>query len=185
MKSCDNTSVGVIIINASNEFLMFDRNTFPPGTAPAAGHIDDHGTGRDAARAEVEEELGLRVETLREVTGGWRSNRCRRLPGMRGTGHTWQVYTATVSGDLAPSARETKNVRWIPAVDLQALADRTVVYAHGHLSDEEFAERPGIEPVWVQWLAATGAIFATPAHLERVDRLAAVGSVEGPTAGEP
>jgi 8-oxo-dGTP pyrophosphatase MutT (NUDIX family) len=70
MKVCDNTSVGVIITNESGEYLMFDRNTFPPGTAPAAGHIDDHGSAEDAARAEVHEELGLHVVSLEWVAGG-------------------------------------------------------------------------------------------------------------------
>jgi hypothetical protein len=64
MKTCDNTSVGIVITDHQSRYLMFDRATFPPGTAPAAGHIDDHGTAEDAARAEVEEELGLTVTGL-------------------------------------------------------------------------------------------------------------------------
>lgn len=173
MKTCDNASVGVIITNAASDYLMFDRNTFPPGTAPAAGHVDDHGSLLDAARAEVEEELGLHVEALQAVTQGWRPNRCRRLPGELGVGHAWAVYAATVTGELAPSARETKHVRWIPAASLQKLADRTVAYAHGHLDDADFAASPGIEPVWVQWLVDIEAISVTLEDLERVDQLAA------------
>lgn len=113
MKTCDNTSVGIVITDHQGRYLMFDRATFPPGTAPAAGHIDDHGTAEDAGRAEVEEELGLTVTGLTHVTGGWRDNPCRRLPGARSTGHRheWTVYRATVTGDLTPSAHETKNVR--------------------------------------------------------------------------
>jgi 8-oxo-dGTP pyrophosphatase MutT (NUDIX family) len=173
MKTCDNTSVDVIITNADGQYLMFDRNTFPPGTAPAAGHVDDHGSLLDAARAEVEEELGLHVESLQVVAQGWRPNRCRRLPGELGVGHAWAVYAATVTGELAPSARETKNVRWIPGAHLQGLADRTVAYAHGHLSDADFATGPGIEPVWVQWLVDLEVISVILEDLERVDQLAA------------
>lgn len=172
MKTCDNTSVGIVITNEAGEYLMFDRNTFPPGTAPAAGHIDDHGSAEDAARAEVEEELGLTVTALTHVTGWWRTNRCRRLPGVRGVGHEWTVFQADVTGVLNPSARETRNVRWIPADDLQVLADRTVEYALGRLTDDEFTARPGIEPVWMQWLAILAAIHVNPSELQLIDQLA-------------
>ncbi|MGA5819960.1 NUDIX hydrolase [Kitasatospora sp. NPDC094028] len=171
MKDCDNTSVGVVITDHQGRYLMFDRATFPVGTAPAAGHIDDHGSARDAARAEVEEELGLTVTGLTRVTGCWRDNPCRRRPGARGTGHDWTVYRATVTGDLAPSARETKNVRWIPPAALQELVDRTVAYAHGWVTDAEFEAEPGIEPVWVQWLADIGAVRVSPDELRQVEQL--------------
>ncbi|MFE0778025.1 NUDIX hydrolase [Streptomyces sp. NPDC058861] len=172
MKTCDNTSVGIVITDRQGRFLMFDRATFPPGTAPAAGHIDDHGTAEDAGRAEVEEELGLTVTGLTHVAGGWRGNRCRRLPGARGTGHGWTIYQATVTGDLIPSTRETKNVRWITPGVLQELADRTVAYAKGSITDAEFEAAPGIEPVWMQWLADLAAIRIGPDDLLRVDQLA-------------
>lgn len=172
MKTCDNTSVGVVIADAEGRYLMFDRNTFPPGAAPAAGHIDEHGTAEDAARAEAEEELGLTVTALTHVTGWWRPNRCRRLPGPRGIGHEWTIFRADVAGELAPSARETKNVRWVSAGEFQALADRTVEYALGRISDVEFAARPGIEPVWMQWLANLAAIHVNPTELQLINQLA-------------
>ncbi|GHH56691.1 NUDIX hydrolase [Streptomyces candidus] len=171
MKTCDNTSVGIVITDHQSRYLMFDRATFPPGTAPAAGHIDDHGTAENAGRAEVEEELGLTVTGLTHVTGSWRDNPCRRLPGARGTGHDWTVYQATVTGDLTPSARETKNVRWIAPDALQELADRTVAYAQGRITDAEFEAAPGIEAVWMQWLANIAAIRINPDDLLRVDQL--------------
>ncbi|MFF9310107.1 NUDIX hydrolase [Streptomyces sp. NPDC014748] len=172
MKVCDNTSVGVVITTDAGDFLMFDRATFPPGVAPAAGHIDDHGTAEDAARAEVEEELGLTVTALTHVTGWWRNNRCRRLPGPRGTGHEWTVYQASVTGTLSPSTRETRNVRWLGRQELQDLADRTVAYAAGRLTDPEFTAMPGIEPVWVQWFANLGVLDITPDDLRQIDQKA-------------
>ncbi|WP_406257203.1 NUDIX domain-containing protein [Streptomyces chartreusis] len=152
---------------------MYDRATFPPGTAPAAGHIDNHGTAEDAARVEVDEELGLTVTSLTHITGGWRDNPCRRLPGARSTRHRheWTVYQATVTGELTPSAHETKNVRWIAPDALQELADRTVAYAQGRITDAEFEATPGIEPVWIQWLADIPAIHISPDDLLRVDQL--------------
>jgi hypothetical protein len=65
--------------------------------------------------------------------------------------------------------RETRNVRWIPAADLQALADRTSAYAFGFVTDADFAARPGLEPVWGQWLDAAGAIDLSPGELRNID----------------
>ncbi|MGW4889607.1 NUDIX domain-containing protein [Streptomyces murinus] len=172
MKFCDNTSVGIVITNDAGAYLMFDRATFPPGTAPAAGHIDDHGTAEEAARAEVEEELGLTVTVLTHVTGWWRNNQCRRLPGARGIGHEWTIFQASVTGILAPSVRETRNVRWLSAGELQALAERTVAYATGRLTAAEFVAAPGIEPVWVQWFANLGVLDVTPDDLRLIDQKA-------------
>ncbi|MFF1767810.1 SHOCT domain-containing protein [Streptomyces sp. NPDC058251] len=73
--------------------------------------------------------------------------------------------------DLTPSAHETKNVRWIAPDALQELADRTVAYARGHITDAEFEAAPGIEPVWMQWLANIAAIHISPDDLLRVDHL--------------
>lgn len=172
MKTCDNTSVGVIITNETGEYLMFDRNTFPPGTAPVAGHIDTHGTPWDAAKAEVAEEVGLTVTGLFHVTTGRRNNRCRRLPGPRGVGHEWWIFRAVVTGDLTPSERETRNARWLPADALQALADWTSVYARGGVTDADFAASPGLEPVWVQWLYEEAVVTLRPGELRLIDQLA-------------
>jgi ADP-ribose pyrophosphatase YjhB (NUDIX family) len=175
---CDNTSAGVIIGDGAGRYLVFDRATFPPGTAPVAGHVDEHGGFEEAAFAEAAEEVGLTVTGLRQVTGGWRDNACRRAPGRLGTGHEWSVYQATVSGELRPSLRETRNARLLTAGQLQDLAARTASYAHGLLTDAEFAASPGIEPVWAQWLTDAGIIHVPPADLAAIDRLAA-----GKTAG--
>ncbi|WP_214417321.1 NUDIX hydrolase [Sphaerisporangium fuscum] len=174
-KRCDNRSVGVLITDPAGRLLMFDRNTFPPGVAGAAGHIDGHGDEFDAARAEVSEELGLTVTSLSPVCSGWRDNRCRRLPGAEGIGHYWHIYRAEVTGTLTPSARETRNVRWLTPADLQTLTARTAAYARGQITNAQFAEAPGVEPVWVAWLVAAGVVNATRGDLDNIDRAAARG----------
>src|SRR5579872_3721749 len=91
-KHCDNRSVGVIVTDRDGRYLVFDRNTFPPGAAACAGHVDDHGSDEDAARGEVLEEVGLTVNVLVPLAAGWRDNPCRRSPGPKGRGHEWVVY---------------------------------------------------------------------------------------------
>jgi 8-oxo-dGTP pyrophosphatase MutT (NUDIX family) len=168
---CDNRSVGVIAEDGYGNFLLFERAT-PAGIAPAAGHVDNHGGWEETARAEVAEELGLTVVSLEHVTGGWRPNACHREPGPRGPGHDWRVYRATVAGDLHPCPREARNVRWLNHRDVRELADRTAGYAAGRLTTADFAARPGIEPVWIQWLADAGIIDAARYDLPSIGQLA-------------
>ncbi|WP_258308880.1 NUDIX hydrolase [Streptomyces sp. NWU339] len=169
MKICDNQSVGVVIGDEHGRLLLFDRATFPSGAAPAAGHVDDHGTPEQTARAEVAEELGLVVRGLEMIAERWRSNQCRRVPGLRGIGHYWTVFRATAEGVLAPCARETRNVRWCTSDEVGRLAERTVRYAQGHLSADEFAVAPGLEPVWLRWFADLGIVTVPERHLALVD----------------
>jgi 8-oxo-dGTP pyrophosphatase MutT (NUDIX family) len=161
--------VGVVIIDRTGRFLLFDRVTFPPGAAPVAGHVDDHGTSEQAAYAEASEELGLTVRDLEMFAEGWRGNPCRRTPGALGIGHHWTVYRATAEGLPTPCAREARNVRWCTPDEMNKLADRTVWHAQGLLSKAEFAAEPGLEPVWLRWFAALGAITVPETDLAFVD----------------
>ncbi|MFI6802974.1 NUDIX hydrolase [Streptosporangium canum] len=177
---CDHASVGVLITDEHGRHLMFDRAKPPAGCAPVAGHVDTHGDPERAARAEVAEEVGLTVTDLTQVTGGWRPNRCRRpVAASRQIGHHWTIYRATVAGDLAPSADETRNARWLDTVQLQQLTDRTAAYARSELADAEFAQAPGIEPVWVWWLHVLGIVNVAETDLSRIEDLATL-----PAAGK-
>lgn len=172
MKRCDNTSVGVLIADAEGRHLMFRRATFPVGVAPVAGHVDEHGTPEQAARAEVCEELGLAVVSLAPVASMWRGNVCRRHPGPLGAGHEWHLFRAEVTGVLAPDAREARDPAWYGPDEVQALTDRTVAYAYDLTTTDEFADSPGIEPVWVAFLAGLGVVWASPSALAAVDAVA-------------
>lgn len=170
---CDNTSVGVLITNQSGRYLMFRRGRAPVGVAPPAGHIDEHGSAEDAARAEVSEEVGLTVTSLTEVASRQRRNVCRR-PG--GDGHRWTVYRAEVTGDVIPCPDEAKDVRWCSTSEIWALAWRTAMYARGRMTRAEFDADPGIEPVWVAFLAQIIGIpdyYVTADDLTLIDNLAA------------
>ncbi|MGR6921095.1 NUDIX hydrolase [[Actinomadura] parvosata] len=168
MKTCDNTSVGALILDDHGRLLAFDRNTDPPGVAGPAGHVDEHGGYVEAIYAEVFEEVGLTVVSAELITGGWRAGPCRRSPGPRGNGHQWQVFLVGALGELVPSERETRNARWLDRQALQMLTDRTLSYAGGVITTEEFRAEPGIEPVWVQWLHVADLVEVTPEQLDLV-----------------
>lgn len=162
---CDNMSVGVLVMSGAS-LLMFDRGTKPTGVAPPAGHVDDHGTAEDAARAELWEETGLTAREVCLLWEGWRGNRCRREGT---TGHHWSVFRASAHGVLDPSVEETRNIRWVPLEDLPVLADRTRQLTDGEITQEQFDAAPGLEPVWVGLLSSVGILRCTPRQLEGAD----------------
>lgn len=169
-KACDGHSVGVIIVNAAGQVLIGDRAD-GAGAAPIAGHVfDAHPSPRAAARAEVFEEVGLTVTHLTEITGGYRANRCRRGDGPDGPGHVWHVYRATATGQLDVDPGSYTGVRWATPDELCMLADRTVAYARGRMQAAAWAERPGIEPVWVFWLHTAGVIHVHRSALDQIER---------------
>lgn len=182
MSVCDLRSVGVIVTDPDGLFLMFERATFPIGIAPPAGHVDDHATPADAARAEVLEEVGLKVVKLEQLLPEvWRPNRCRRdLPPEAkpdDAGHWWTIFGARVTGELAPSARETRGARWYHPHEVNGLMYRTMTYASDGMTHAEWTARPGIEPVWMRWLSRYGMreprldVLSMP-PLRRVEKLA-------------
>ncbi|MEV7969501.1 hypothetical protein AB0O34_26485 [Sphaerisporangium sp. NPDC088356] len=93
----------------------------------------------------------MAVTGLRLLLTGRRANRCRR-PATSEVGHRWWVYQAEASGPLRASAREVRAPRWIHPGQLQQYAQRTAAHADGRLSEHEFAQEPGLEPVWVRLL---------------------------------
>lgn len=157
---CDNTSVGVIILDPNDRMLMFRRVKPPVGIAPPCGHVDEHGTAVDAARAETREEVGLTVTRLRPSvrSGGWRDNVCRRHPGFRGFGHDWRIFRATVTGDVHVEPTEAQKPFWADQRERNLLARRTINYARGLIGKREFATDPGLEPVWLDLLHHEGLI---------------------------
>lgn len=173
-KRCDNTSVGILIPDPDGRLLLFRRVTPPVGMAPPAGHIDEHGTAIDAAIAEVREETGLIVRTLRRTrtTQVWRDNVCRRQPGPRGFGHEWTVFDADVTGQLQLGPEEAADAVWATPDYLGVLAGRTIDLALGLVTAEEFAAHPGLEPVWASFLAGEGYVHLSDGDLAAIEKLA-------------
>ena len=172
-KTCCGTSVGVLILSPDRrELLMIERNTPPAGIAPVAGHaLDEHPSYQAAAEAEVAEEIGLQVTGLTEsAVGGFHPGRCRRTGS---TGHVWELFEATVTGQINASTREVAAVGWWDLDQIQYLAERTADHAAGLLDAAEFAARPGLEPVWCQWMWELGHLDLSTQELDDIKHLAA------------
>lgn len=159
MKTCDRKVVGVIVTDPIGDYLLLNRAKPPAGRAPVAGHVDEHTAPREAAVAEAREEAGLTLlgRDLRLVADGFVGNRCRRpvAPHNAPDGHHWWIYATRVSSNVALSfsADETRGGAWHTRDELQMLAERTALWCTGQLGDEDYLANPGLEPVWVAWMA--------------------------------
>lgn len=181
-KVCDHASVGVLLRDPAGAVLLIKRGTYPPGWAGVAGHVyDDHPGYYEAAIAEAREEAGVQLTPgqipERATCGGWRDNRCRRQPCQNpeqpcpGIGHDWAVWMIDVPERpaLHLSERETAGAMWATPHELGYLAGRTVAYASGHVPAAEWANTPGLEPVWVRWLCEAGLIDLPGNVLDRIE----------------
>ena len=159
-KLCDNLSVGVVITSRDGEILLLERAKFPVGIAAPAGHIDDHGSPEQTAIDEVHEEVGLVISRDHLYATSIHERRvekmCRRVGGDH---HIWWVYEADqFSGELIPSADETKGARWYSLAEVQKLADRTRSYLAGEISDADWQNKPGLEDLWLEFLLELGYV---------------------------
>ena len=148
-QECDHTSVGMLVWRVGR-LLLIERRRPPYGYAPPAGHVDDRQSFEAAARAELEEEVGLRAESLKLLVEGRKDNPCRRV---NGTWHYWRIYLAEASGDVKPSQTETKRFLWCSVSCLTALKTRTDQYLAGEIDEATWVRAPGLEPVWREWLS--------------------------------
>lgn len=146
-KVCDNKSVGMLIWK-NEKLLLIERKLFPFGFAPPAGHVDDKGNFENAAKEEVQEEVGLNLVKLKLLTEGKKNNKCRRDGG---SWHYWKIYEAEANGTIKPSQDETKQVGWYSTQQIKELAKRTEEYQLEKISNEKWQDSPGIETVWYEW----------------------------------
>ena len=145
---CDHTSVGMIVYK-DDKILLIERRKKPFGFAPPAGHIDGDSTFEESAIRELKEEVGLIATKLELLIEGRKENHCRREDG---TWHYWKIYRVEAINDIERSKDETKQVNWFSKDQIIKLVERTREYLQGKISDEEWENNPGLEPVWLEWL---------------------------------
>lgn len=54
-------------------------------------------------------------------------------------------------GNIKRSEDETKQAGWFSIDQIRSLAQRTEKYRAGEISEEDWQQSPGIEPVWPEW----------------------------------
>ncbi len=147
IKVCDNKSVGMLIWK-NDKLLLIERKMFPFGFAPPAGHVDDKGSFENAAKEEVQEEVGLNPINIKLIAEGRKDNKCRRKGGDY---HYWKIYEVEAKGELNPSEDETKQAGWYTKGQIKELSEKTIKYVSGKINEKDWEANPGIEPVWYEW----------------------------------
>lgn len=116
-------SVGVFVFNESGKALFFERTIYPFAFAIPAGHLDTGEEPETAAKRELEEEAGIKVESIKlfseeDVIG----DECRR----GADNHKWHLYTAQVKnlGEININDEGIKPV-WL---SLEEALEKKLVY---------------------------------------------------------
>jgi hypothetical protein len=65
------------------------------------------------------------------------------------------VYRAEIDETQASreNETETRDLQWLSREHLQAKAARTALYLQGRIPEQEWQAEPGLEPVWMEFLA--------------------------------
>lgn len=189
---CDGNSVGVLIFDSLDRLLMITRAKAPSGIAPVAGHVRDNNpefTHLDAAVVEANEEVGLAIakEDLEEVYERHLPNRCGATVQAEPAGHQWLVYqTREWSGTIRRAPGEVREFGWYEPAQIQVLAERTIAYAHGKVSESSWQKAPGLEPAWVDILTAIPPVEGDPAKtMVRISDLQGLRAVRALYAASP
>lgn len=148
MEQCDHKSVGMLVWK-NEDILLIERKRFPFGFAAPAGHVDKDTSFEDAAKRELQEEVGLSVKNMKLLIEGRKENICRREEG---NWHYWKVYRIKVfEGNLTGDKDETKQAKFVSLDLLNELSEKTEAYKRGEISESDWEKSPGLEPVWYDW----------------------------------
>lgn len=147
VKACDHNFVGMFIWT-NQKLLLIERVRAPFGFTLPGGHVDGELTFEDAARRELKEKIGFDVVNLEKVIEGRKDTECSREGG---TWHYWKIYKVITGGKLEPNKDEVKKVVWCSIDELKSLAEKTARYGKKVISDREWLENPGLQPVILEW----------------------------------
>ena len=132
-------SVGAVIQNDEDKYLLIERRNPPFGFAGIAGHIDEGESRIDALLREIFEESGLRVSIYELIfEEEIRNNTCKRGVNI----HIWHLYECCCSGRLRIEKVGAKSIDWYSKEEIQQMAN------NGKL-----------EPVWKYWFKKLGVIL--------------------------
>lgn len=150
---CDHKSVGMIV-RKDDKILLIERKKAPFGFAPPAGHLDGDTFDHSAIR-ELEEEVGLETNEIKLLIEGRKENKCRRDGG---NWHYWKIYEVKTNGEINRSESETKQAGWFTLEQIKLLIEKTNKYLSKEISESEWIQSPGLEPIWMEWFKELGII---------------------------
>jgi isopentenyldiphosphate isomerase len=163
-KICCNTSVGCIVENEKQEFLIIKRTKGELGFAGVAGHaLDKLEDFTESMIAELSEEVGMEgisESDLIEIldAGAAYPNCCARKCGDK---HLWKIYNLVVEGRPTKRTEDdgVAGVLWVKLDEIKRLVEETKEwYARGKDKEGEPKHEDHLEPVWVKHFAKAGLL---------------------------
>ena len=119
-------SVGAIISDNDGKIVMIDRLKSPFGFACPAGHVDEGETSTNAIIREVEEETGLKVESIMRLNID-ADETIPTEPCRHGVhNHQWIIYDVKATGLLILKEDEVKSIGWYTAEQIKTLQLETI-----------------------------------------------------------
>ncbi|OHA50769.1 MAG: hypothetical protein A3A97_01605 [Candidatus Terrybacteria bacterium RIFCSPLOWO2_01_FULL_40_23] len=151
---CDHTSVGIIVTReeALRSQILLIKSTKPPyeWTLPS-GHADlvklnpTEKEFKSAARRELKEKTGLRAIQLYMIHQERTVRSCGR---MNDNYHVWRIYASVYLGKIDRNKEEAQDVAWFTRAELEEHVWFTTRHQEGEVSEEEWLDNPGLEPIW-------------------------------------
>lgn len=138
-----------MLVWRGDKILLIERKKPPFGFAAPAGHVDEDNSFEMAAKRELMEEVGLEIKGMELLIEGQKDNPCRRTGG---NWHYWKVYKVNAIGEIIRSDDETKQANWFGNNQIEILAQKTKRYLAGDIPENEWMRKPGLEPIWYEWL---------------------------------
>ena len=169
LKTCDHTSVGIIVRNPQGDVAVIKRKNFPVAYALPAGHCDGD-SYEEAVVREAKEEIGIAILSQRKVFEGNFCNPCRRDGESH---HDWQIFEAEGWDGEPVAGSDAQELIWLSELSIVALATRTWritqrygfqgLDSHAHLigllnADPQWQQSPGLELIWCIMLTRIGMI---------------------------
>lgn len=158
-KKCTDMCVGMIVWK-DDCLLMVERKKQPFGFAIPTGHLElEEGDNFErAVIRELKEETGLiavkLIKILEDVIfkNGFICSKGSAKP------HIVILYRVFYRSGVLIKSEENKSVDWYSVSKIHSLALRTDKYLNGHISEREWQNSPGLEPLCYNWFKNLGIL---------------------------
>lgn len=170
---CSRRRVGMLINDEQGNVFTYAH---PNGISPISTHPSTEPTWEGEARDIFYRWTGTHTLKMHLASASAVREMCQGKPSC----HYWTVFSATISR-IKPQLPVTALYRhvWTNHQQRQALLRRTIAYAHGWITSQEWAAQPGFDPVWALLLSQPAMDFRYRVTMNHADT-AAVAALASP-----
>lgn len=157
---CSRRRVGVILSDKTGRVFMYRHPS--AGVTAITTHPGTEHTWHEEARNTIYNWTGQYIDNIQVLSASALPEKC----GKAIVGHYWVVLGATIDQIRPPmNAYPLYPELWTTQQHRQALLQRTIRYAHGELTQQQWDENPGLHPSWALLLTQPAMKFAYRMHI--------------------